>query len=350
MNAIGLVPMGEGDTFEHRYPTQAHPDRLQMMPDGTIAPGEVEFGYNLVGLLPGVDPARADEYIVYTAHYDHLGVDDQGRVYNGAYDNATGVAVGLEIAKVLIEHNAAPGRSLIFLFTDDEENGLTGAKQWLADSNITLDSIVLGISGDPLGRSLLPDYRCILMSGLERSPALLTRFREFEDFAQMPVVFVHREVIPFFASDQDEYHRAETPVPAAWFINPGFTFYHQIRDTPETVDYRALLDDARFMAQALFELGEDDQRYAYEGPPRIGRESATDLIALLDGILTSTVLTSEERTRVEEIRARVVDVQRADTIEAIPNSEAFLVDAVFFTMFLLSIEHPGEVPPPFPEP
>jgi len=113
---------------------------------------------NVVGRLPGADPALAAESIVYTAHLDHVGIgapvkDAQGRedrIYNGALDNALGVAILLEAAREL-KQGAAPKRSLLFVALTGEEKGLLGA-EWFAHhapgdgapvANINMDMPIL---------------------------------------------------------------------------------------------------------------------------------------------------------------------------------------------------------------
>ena len=124
---------------------------------------------NVVGILPGSDPKLRDEYVVYSAHWDHLGIgapDNTGdTIYNGALDNATGVASVLAIAEALAKLPPAqrPRRSSLFLFPTAEEQGLIGA-DWYSKhplvplektaANVNLDSMnVLGRTHDfvPLG-------------------------------------------------------------------------------------------------------------------------------------------------------------------------------------------------------
>jgi Zn-dependent M28 family amino/carboxypeptidase len=124
---------------------------------------------NVVGILEGRDPKLSDEYVVYSAHWDHLGVgapDNRGdTIYNGAVDNASGVASVLAIAEALSRLPPAqrPRRSSLFLFPTAEEQGLLGA-EWYAKhplvpvaktaADVNLDSMnVLGMTHDfiPLG-------------------------------------------------------------------------------------------------------------------------------------------------------------------------------------------------------
>jgi Zn-dependent M28 family amino/carboxypeptidase len=90
---------------------------------------------NVLALLPGAHPARRDEYVIYNAHWDHLGIDEKLRgdaIYNGAADNAAGVAVLLEIARAITALPPAqrPERSILFLSVTGEEKGLLGARYY----------------------------------------------------------------------------------------------------------------------------------------------------------------------------------------------------------------------------
>jgi Zn-dependent M28 family amino/carboxypeptidase len=124
---------------------------------------------NVVGILQGRDPKLRDEYVVFSAHWDHLGIgepDKRGdKIYNGAVDNASGVASILAIAEALtkLPMNERPRRSVLFLFPTAEEQGLLGA-EWYSKhplvplnktaANVNLDSMnVLGMTSDfvPLG-------------------------------------------------------------------------------------------------------------------------------------------------------------------------------------------------------
>jgi Zn-dependent M28 family amino/carboxypeptidase len=146
---------------------------------------------NVTGKLEGSDPALKNEYIVYTAHWDHLGKDDKAQgdgIYNGAVDNASGVATILEIAEAFSKLQTPPKRSVLFIAVTGEEKGLLGAKYYaehplyplnktLADINIdgvnqwgrTSDITLIGLGNSTLddvaadaaraqgGRTLTPD-------------------------------------------------------------------------------------------------------------------------------------------------------------------------------------------------
>ncbi|MFT6400138.1 MAG: hypothetical protein ACJAYU_004908 [Bradymonadia bacterium] len=236
----------------------------------------------------------------------------------------------------------------MILITDEEEGGLNGAEAWIADPPVPSESIVLGVSADPLGRRILPDYGVLLLIGFERSPALQEFWRQTQDFAESDVIFVHRNAIPIFGSDQDAFHSADVPVPAAWFINPGMSFYHTPDDEAETIDYRILLDSAQYMARCLAFAGSTSERWDYVGEPPLAGAAAADLLLLMEGVLTSEELTDPEVSRVNRIIGEIDEIIEADSIDVVGPVELWLVEVVGFIAFELPREHPGQVPPPFP--
>jgi len=105
-------------------------------------------GINVLGLVEGT--RVPDRYIVVTAHYDHVGVSD-GLIYNGADDNASGVATLLEIAARL--KDAPPEHSVIFVAFDGEEHGLLGAKHFVEAPPVPLSSIAMNLNFDMTARA-----------------------------------------------------------------------------------------------------------------------------------------------------------------------------------------------------
>lgn len=346
LTSYGLEPFGDDGTFIDEYETDGFGGRYMFDGTGQGVRHENDTGRNVVAILRGDDPARNEEAFVFIAHYDHLGVTQEGEAFNGAFDNASGVSAGLEIARVLSVNDAQPGRSVVFLFTDDEEQGLIGARHWVRNPPMPLDDVVVAVSADPLGRTILPDTRSLVIVGLERSPDLLDMWRHTQAFTESRLVFTHRLMIAGFGSDQDEF--LAQSVPAAWIINPGFAFYHKTTDDPETIDYRALLDGARYLTQVILLIGNSDRTFEYVGSPLMDGQTAQDARALFDELLTSSHLTSDERLQLEGYVSQLNEVIEADTFNILDNALLFIAEAMFFSVFDLSEAHVGEIPPPFP--
>jgi Zn-dependent M28 family amino/carboxypeptidase len=106
---------------------------------------------NVIGLLPGSDPQLRDEYVVLTAHLDHVGIGEPvngDRINNGAYDNASGIAIMLEIARAFAGLPRAPRRSLLFLAVTGEEKGLLGSDFFLDHATVPAEAIVANVNLD----------------------------------------------------------------------------------------------------------------------------------------------------------------------------------------------------------
>jgi Zn-dependent M28 family amino/carboxypeptidase len=108
---------------------------------------------NVAGILPGADPQLSREYVVLTAHLDHLGIGEPvngDRIYNGALDNAAGVATLLDVATALSERKGdrRPRRSVLFLATTGEEKGLLGSRFFVARPTIDLSAIAAVLNCD----------------------------------------------------------------------------------------------------------------------------------------------------------------------------------------------------------
>src|SRR5450432_1551335 len=106
---------------------------------------------NVVARLEGSDAQRTDEYVIYSAHWDHLGRDPRltgDQIFNGALDNASGVATVLEIAQAFTKLSPPPPRSILFLATTAEEAGLLGAKYYAEHPLYPLDHTLADINID----------------------------------------------------------------------------------------------------------------------------------------------------------------------------------------------------------
>jgi Zn-dependent M28 family amino/carboxypeptidase len=107
---------------------------------------------NVGGVVRGAE--RPDEYVLYTAHWDHLGMDPdpaaEDRVFNGAVDNATGTAGILEIAEAVAARETPPARSMLFLAVTAEESGLLGSEYFAVNPTVPLANIVAGLNIDAI--------------------------------------------------------------------------------------------------------------------------------------------------------------------------------------------------------
>ncbi|KPZ56303.1 M28 family metallopeptidase [Pseudoalteromonas sp. P1-25] len=124
--------------------------------------------YNFIATLPGSE--KADEHVIYSAHWDHLGTDTTRKgdqIYNGAHDNATGTAGLIEVAEAFTKLPKHPTRSMTFLAVTAEEQGLLGSKYYAANPVIAADKTVANINMDSL--NLLGKVKDMNVVGLGKS-------------------------------------------------------------------------------------------------------------------------------------------------------------------------------------
>jgi Zn-dependent M28 family amino/carboxypeptidase len=172
---------------------------------------------NVIGRLPGSDPALSDEVVIFTAHHDHLGIgtpDESGdSIYNGALDNATGVAQVLVIADALHALPVAPRRSTLFLFVAGEEQGLLGSKYYAAHPTYAPGKIAANINYD--GGNIWGRVRDITFIGLGKSSldAVVKDIAASQGRIVKPDQFPDRGY--YYRSDQFSF--ANIGVPATFF-------------------------------------------------------------------------------------------------------------------------------------
>ena len=167
---------------------------------------------NVVGLLPGSDPALGREHVVLTAHLDHVGVGapiNGDRIYNGAMDNASGIATLIEVARALGSSTLRPKRSIVFAAVTAEEHGLLGSRYFAGEPTVPKSSLVANINMD-MFLPLFP-MTSVMVLGLDESD-LGDRVR---DVAKRSGLGVNADSQPernrFTRSDQYSFIRQGVP-------------------------------------------------------------------------------------------------------------------------------------------
>jgi len=182
----------------------------------TLEPAESS---NVVARLPGSDARLAAEHVVFTAHLDHVGVgvphgDDA--IYNGAQDNAVGVATMLEAAHLLANGPLRSKRSLLFIALTAEEKGLLGAFHFVAQPTVPADSLVANVNMDmPLP---LTDVTDVIPIGIEHSMLETVARRAVEDVGLTLTPDPFPDEVVFIRSDQYAFVRQGIP---AVYLNGG---------------------------------------------------------------------------------------------------------------------------------
>ena len=177
---------------------------------------------NVVARLAGVDPERRDEYVIYTAHWDHLGRNETlegDQIYNGALDNASGTAGLLELAEAFSALDPPPARSILFLAVTAEEKGLLGAKYYAQNPLYPLGNTLANINIDGVNQWGLTEDIVVVGLGNSTLDDLLTAAAE--DAGRVVVPDPEPEKGFFYRSDHFEFAKEGVP---ALYVDAGTQF------------------------------------------------------------------------------------------------------------------------------
>lgn len=204
-------------------------------------------GANLVGVIRGSrDP---DRYIVLTAHYDHIGVRN-GQVFNGADDNASGVAALLAVAAHFSK--TKPEHSLLIAALDAEEAGLQGARALMRDPPVPVSAMIVDVNMDMVGRD--PNNK-LFATGVYHYPFLKPYL---EKSAQPPVVLAFGHDVPGqeedWTRDSDHYVFHEAGIPWIYFGVEDFDQHHKATDDSATIGRTFLAGAAATVIAAVHEF------------------------------------------------------------------------------------------------
>ena len=191
---------------------------------------------NVVGILEGADSSLRHEYLVYSAHIDHIGITSgqPDSINNGADDNASGVAGLLELVEAFAQPGIRPRRSILFLAPSAEEDGLVGSAHFTDHPTVPLANVVANLNMDLIGRNWRDS---VIAVGLEQSDLGQTLQRVTEahpDLHMTPIADRWPEERIFYRSDH--YNFARKGVPILFFTSGTHPDYHRPSDESGRID------------------------------------------------------------------------------------------------------------------
>ena len=238
---LGLAPLF-GDAYVQSIPGQG---------------GAGPIGRNVGALLRGSDPQLCQQYVILSAHFDHLG--SRGDVfYPGADDNASGVAMMLEVARSVVEGKEKPRRSLMFVSFDLEEAGLFGSRYFVEHPPVPLEKVGLFITADMIGRSLggvCQPY--VFVMGTEHVPSLRAWLDAAARGGSVQVGTLGSDLLLINRSDYGPFRSRR--VPYLFFSTGENPVYHTPRDTPDTVNYPKLTAISRIIDRVVHQAAVADR-------------------------------------------------------------------------------------------
>ncbi len=235
------------------------------------APAQVEVTHapNVVGLLRGSDPSLQDEYVVLSAHMDHVGVGapvNGDSIYNGADDNASGTSTVIEIAEALSQILPKPRRSILFLLVSGEEKGLYGSQWFSEHPTVPLQRVVANLNIDMVGRNWKDT---IVAVGKAQSTLGATADSVARANRQLGLTVID-DLWPderfYFRSDH--YNFARKGVPILFFFNGTHEDYHRPSDEPEKIDAEKAARVARLILLTGWAVANADARPQWDPAAR----------------------------------------------------------------------------------
>ncbi len=225
---------------------------------------------NVLAFIEGSE--KPEEILVLSAHLDHVGIDKDGNVYNGADDDGSGTVALLEIAeafKMAKEAGMGPKRSILFLHVTGEEKGLYGSKYYTEYPVYPLENTIANLNIDMIGRNDEDhmndnDYLYLIGSKMlsqelhDVSAAINKKYFDMNldyryDAPNDPNKFYYRS---------DHYNFAKNNVPVIFYFNGVHEDYHRISDTPDKINYPLLTERTRLIFATAWELANRKNRPA----------------------------------------------------------------------------------------
>jgi Zn-dependent M28 family amino/carboxypeptidase len=255
---------GSGHTFaeiaalaKDRKPLPHFPLAVSLKAKAEIETKKLESA-NVIGKLPGTDPALKNEYVVLSAHVDHVGMGEPvngDRIYNGAMDDGSGTALALDMASQLKAHPEKLSRSILFVLVTAEEKGLLGSKYFAAHPTVPIKSIIADINVD-MFLPIVP-LKILTIAGLEESDLGARAAKVAESLGVKPEPDPQPLRNIFIRSDQYSFVKRGVPSVMMWVGAEKGSPEAKVFQEWLTMRYHAPSDDVNqpvdLQAAALYE-------------------------------------------------------------------------------------------------
>ncbi len=230
---------------------------------------------NVVALLKGSE--KPDEYLIISSHLDHIGINEDGAINNGADDDGSGSVALLEIAeafKKAADAGVGPKRSILFLHVTGEEKGLLGSQYYTdMDPIVPLEKTVADLNIDMIGR-INPkregDRNYVYLIGSDKLSTDLHELSEKvnEKFMNIELDYTYNDENDpnRFYYRSDHYNFAKNNIPVIFYFNGTHEDYHRPGDTPDKINYDLLENRTRLIFYTAWEIANRDQRVIVDKP------------------------------------------------------------------------------------
>ncbi len=212
-------------------------------------------GANVIGIIPGSDSLLKKEFVLVTAHYDHLGMPDSTIIYHGADDNASGTSAVIAIARAFAaakKQGVGPKRSVICMLVSGEEKGLLGSQFYTEFPIFPLSKTIVDINIDMIGRvddrhTNKPDYIYVIGSDRMSNELHYINERANSTYTKLDLDYKYnaKDDPNHFYERSDHYNFAKKGVPAIFYFNGTHADYHKPTDTADKINFDAMTKRAK---------------------------------------------------------------------------------------------------------
>lgn len=308
----GLQPLFAGGNQEGDDSKKV-PVFEQPIPGNAGEDGRIPIlGYNIGAWIPGSDPKLAHEIVIVSAHYDHLGMRD-GEIFAGADDNASGVAMMIEVARLAAADKVRCKRSLVFVGFDLEERMLWGSRWFAAHPPWPIERVKLFITADMIGRSLgsLP-LPVVFVMGSERAHELRTAL---DLVGTPPGLDVCRFGTDMIGTRSDYGPFRDREIPFLFFSTGEHPDYHTPQDTPDKIEYDKAARVASVILQVSRFVADATQPPVWIAADQLGLEEPKALLKITNLLLEvdkQKPLTTTQRFLVTNVRVKARKILEAN--------------------------------------
>lgn len=248
-------------------------DYYQEVPSSVFR-GNVKDSENVLAYIEGSE--KPEEILVISSHYDHVGMDKEGNIFNGADDDGSGTVAILEIAEAFMQAKRDgyhPKRSILFLNVTGEEKGLIGSKFYTDNPVFPLENTVANLNIDMIGRigndmENAGDY--VYLIGSDK---LSTELHELSEEVNKKYLNMNLDYTFNDENDpnrfyyrSDHYNFAKNNIPIIFYFNGVHEDYHRITDTPDKIEYDLLEKRARLIFLTAWEVANRELRPFIDKP------------------------------------------------------------------------------------
>jgi len=239
---------------------------------------EIQQSENVLGFLEGSDPKLKEEVVVFSAHYDHVGIGPEGAVFHGADDNGSGTSAILELAEAYVTNAMRPKRSLLFLTFSGEEKGLLGSEYYVSNPAIPLEKTVANLNIDMVGRvdkkyEALKTDNYVYVIGSDKISTQLDSIlkvanKESEDLTLDYQYNDDNDPNQFYRRS-DHYNFARNGIPIVFFFTGIHDDYHRPTDTVEKILFDRMARIGRLIYTVGWKVASMPRPFVKDGKPSV---------------------------------------------------------------------------------